>query len=225
METCGFEVSLPLLQFAKRANIADDAAEIIPATNGLETLAVRRIKRYAQLIKRGGDQRTAISLAEDRPVGVEQHVDTAIFQISHHAREVRHQHRFADTMQHSPRKIGHLIDNRCEQVPAHICRRLEFLVSAGTGSAQQIAAIGHFKIKADGRTDSGLGTLAVYGFVIAARIDTHASKGIAAGSTHRDHPVLAARCRYASRTDQAHARRKLPNRIDLMTNFGMWNSQ
>ena len=154
----------PLLQFAKRAHVTYNAGKIIPAPNGLEALAVRRIKRYAQLIELGGDQRTAISFAEDRPVGVEQHVDAAILQISHHAREVRHQHRFADTMQHSPRKIGHLIDNRCEQVPAHICRRLELLVSAGTGGAQQIAAIGHFKIKADRRTDGGLGTLAVYRF-------------------------------------------------------------
>ena len=35
-----FGVSLPLLQFAKRAHVADDAAEIIPATDRLETLAV-----------------------------------------------------------------------------------------------------------------------------------------------------------------------------------------
>ena len=176
METCGFDVSLPLLQLAKRANIAHDAAEIIPAANGLETLAVRRIKRYAQLIELGGDQRAAVAFAEDRPVGVEQHVDAAILQISHHARQVRDQHRLADAVQHRPRKIGHLIDDRCEQVPAHIRRRLELLVGAGTGGAQQIAAIGHFQIKADRRTDGDLGALAVYRFVIAARIDARASK-------------------------------------------------
>ena len=151
----------PLLQFAKRAHVTHDAGKIISAPDGLEAFAVRRIKRYAQLIELSADQRAPVAFAEDGPVGVEQDVDPAVLQISHHARQVCDQHRFADTVQHRPHKIRHLIDNRPEQFPTHICRRLEFLVSARTGGAQQIATIGHFQIKADRRTDGDLGALAV----------------------------------------------------------------
>src|SRR4029079_13782359 len=218
-------MSLPVLQLAKGANIAHNAAEIVPATNGLETFPVRRIKRYAQLIEPGGDQRTPVAFAEDCPVGVEQDVSAAILQISHHARQVCDQHRLADAMQHGPRKIRHLIDNRCEQVPIHIRRRLEVLVGAGTGGAQQIAAIGDFQIDADRRADGDLGALALYRFVVAARIDARVNNRVAAGSAHCDRLIPAALLRYVSRADQMHARRKLPNKIDLMIGFGMWNSQ
>ena len=51
----------------------------------------------------------------------------------------------ADAMKHRPRKTGRLIDNRREQLPVHIGRRLQLLVGAGTGGAQEIATVGHLK--------------------------------------------------------------------------------
>src|SRR6185295_1653064 len=74
----------------------------------------------------------------------------------------------------------------------HICRRLELLVSARAGGAQQIAAIGDFQVDADRRVGGRLGALALDRFVVAARIDACVNNRIAAANTHYDRPVPAA---------------------------------
>ena len=47
--------------------------------------------------------------------------------------------------------FGHLVDDLREQLPAHVGRRLELLVGARAGRAQQIAAVGRLEIEADRR--------------------------------------------------------------------------
>src|SRR5215467_7836944 len=108
-------------------------------------------------------------------------------------RQVRDQHWLADTVQHRPRKIGNLIYNRFEQFPTHVCGRLKFLVGARTRGAQQIAAIGHFQIKTNWRTVRDLCALALYRFVIAARIYGQFNERVIAGRDHCDRPVSAVR--------------------------------
>src|SRR5262249_10398668 len=191
-------VSLSLLQFAKRAHVSYYAAEIIFAPNGFEGLAVRCIERYAKLVEFGRDQRASVPFTEDSPVGVEQNVDAAVLQVSDHARQVCDQHRLADTMQHRSHKIGHLIDNQSEQFPAHVRRRLEFLVGARTRGAQQIATIGHFQINAYRRTGGNLGALALYRFVVAAWIDARVNGRIATADAHCDRPKAVVCFRYAT---------------------------
>src|SRR5262245_66497836 len=89
-------------------------------------------------------------------------------------------------MQHSPGKIGQLVDNRPEQVPAHVCRRLELLVSARAGGAQEIAAIGDFQMDADRWVSGYFGALAFDRFMVASRIAALVSKRITDGRAHCD---------------------------------------
>ena len=46
-------------------------------------------------------------------------------------------------------RCRNLIDDRGEQLPAHVGRRLELLIGARTGGAEQIAAVGGLQIEAD----------------------------------------------------------------------------
>src|SRR5262249_12773170 len=59
--------------------------------------------------------------------------------------------------------------------------------------------------------------------MVASRINANVS--ITVGTAHCDRPLPAPFFKYAARADHMHVRRKLPNRIDLMTGFGRWNSQ
>ena len=73
-------VSLPLLQLAKRAHVADDAAEIIPATNRLEAPRGASRERHTQPIKPGVDQRATVALADTVPLVLNRNADAAILQ-------------------------------------------------------------------------------------------------------------------------------------------------
>ena len=53
-------------------------------------------------------------------------------------------------MQHDPRDARELVDDRGEQLPAHIPRRLEVFESARAGGAEQVAAVRRLQIEADG---------------------------------------------------------------------------
>ena len=135
--------------------------------------------------------------------------------------KVSDQHRLADAMQDRPRKIGNLVDDRREQVPAHVCRRLQFLVGARTSGAQQIAAVGHFQIEADRRPLRDLGALARDRLVIAARIEGRASAWHFAEKAHGDNPASAVRCMRVLQATRAQASKRPPNRIDFVTILGM----
>ena len=138
-----------LLQVAKRANVSEDAAEVILAADRQKGLGIRRVERDAKLVQTRRDQRPAVLLVEQRAVGVEQDVSAALLEISHHLREVLHQHRLADAVQHRALQLGNLVDDRREQRPAHIGRRLERFIGARACRAQQIAAICRLQIDAD----------------------------------------------------------------------------
>ena len=100
------EVALALLQLAEGAHVFQDAIEVVLAANGEIGLRIRRVERDAQLVQLGGDQRAAVFLIEHRAVGVEQNIGAAILQITHHARQMLHQHRLADAMQHGAFRFG-----------------------------------------------------------------------------------------------------------------------
>src|SRR6476660_3058107 len=61
--------------------------------------------------------------------------------------------------------------------------------------------------------------------MVASWINAHVSKRITVGTAHCDRSVPAAFFKYATRADQIHVTRRLPNKIDLVTGFGRWNSQ
>jgi hypothetical protein len=67
-----------------------------------------------------------------------------------HARQVLHQHRFANAMQSRSRNIRNLIDNGAKKLPAHVGWWLELFIGARARSAEEITAIGRFQIKAHG---------------------------------------------------------------------------
>ena len=121
-------------------------------------------------------------------------------------------------MQHRAHEIGNLVDNRREQVPAQVGRRLELLIGARTGRAQEIAAVGHFQIKADRRTPGDLGALVRDRLMVAARIDGRGSAWHFTGTTHCDAFVAAV---WVLQAVKAQASKRPPNRIDLVTILGM----
>ena len=86
---------------------------------------------------------------------------------------------------------------------------------------KQIAAVGHFQIKADRRTLGDLGALARDRLVIAARIEGRASAWRFAGKAHCDNPASAVRCMRLLQATKAQASKRPPNRIDLVTILGM----
>ena len=69
-------------------------------------------------------------------------------QIADHARQIRHHHRLADPCR-TARATGKLVDDRGEQLPAHV-RRPRAPRGARTGRAEQVAAIRRFQIKTTG---------------------------------------------------------------------------
>jgi hypothetical protein len=108
---------------------------------------------------------------EQRAVGVEQHIDATILEVTDHPRQVFDHHRLADAMEDRARQTRQLIDDRGEQLPAHIGGRFERLESARTGFAQQIAAIGDLEVDADRRRLGNARSLLADGLEIAARDD------------------------------------------------------
>src|SRR5215470_10977553 len=61
--------------------------------------------------------------------------------------------------------------------------------------------------------------------MVASGINAPVSKRITVGTAHCDRSVPAAFFKCAAQADQMHVTRRLPNKIDLMTGFGRWNSQ
>ena len=142
-------VALAHLQLAEAAHIAQDTVEEIGAADGEEGFRIGGVERHPQLIEAGVDQRTAVPVVEHGAVGIEQNVGAAILQVAHHLRQVLHQHRLADAMHHRAFEMRDLVDDRGEQRPAHVGRRLELGIGARTGRAQEIAAVGGLEIDAD----------------------------------------------------------------------------
>jgi hypothetical protein len=144
--------------------------EIILAADGEIRFRVRRVERNAQLVQIGLDQGAAVFLVEHGAVGIEQDVTATVFQITHHTRQIFDQHRLADAVQYGALQLRDLIDDRREQFPAHIGRRLELGVSARACGAKKIAAVGGFKIKTN-RIVFGNFTVRFDAFEIAPGID------------------------------------------------------
>ena len=168
---------------AERLHVAQDAPEIVLAAHLEVGLRRRGIERDAQLVETGRDQRASVPLVQHRAVGVEQHVGAAVLQIADHPRQVLHQHRLADPMQHGARQFGHLIDDAREQLPRHVGRRLELRISARTGGAQQVAAVGHLQVEADRGPVGDAAFSPCAGFEIAARVDGFGSGGATVSSS------------------------------------------
>src|SRR5215468_1117871 len=93
-------MTFTLLQSAKRADVFENAIEIILTANGAIGLRIGGVERDAQLVQTGRDQGAAVLLVKHRAVGIEQHKGAAILQITHHARQVLDQHRLTDAVQH-----------------------------------------------------------------------------------------------------------------------------
>ena len=138
-----------LFQGDEILHIAHDAVEQIAAAHQLERLGLGRIKRNAHLVQPGIDQLAALLVAHQSAVGVEQHIGAARLQIGDHRRQFGHHHRLADAVQHHPLDFGKLIDDAGEQLPAHVGGRLQLLIGARAGGAQQIAAVRRLQIEAD----------------------------------------------------------------------------
>ena len=73
-------------------------------------------------------------------------------------------------MQHGPLQLRNLIDDRREQLPAHVGRRLELRISARARGAEQIAAVGGFQIETN-RVVLGDFAIGFDVFEITPRID------------------------------------------------------
>ena len=162
--------TLARLHLGEGAHVAHDAVEIVLAANQEKGLRVRRIERHPQLIEAGVGELAALLRRQHRAVGVEEHVGAALLQIAHHARQLLHQHRLADAVQHDARDVGHLVDDAGEQLPAQVRLGLEVGIGARAGGAEQIAAVGGLQVEANGiaRGDRAHRLDAV---VIAPRID------------------------------------------------------
>ncbi len=165
-------MALAHLQFAEAAHVAQDAVEEIGAADGEERFRVGGVERDPQLIEAGVDQSAAVLVVEHGAVGVEQHVGAAILQIAHHLRQVLHQHRLADAVQHRAFELRDLVDDGREQRPAHVRRRLELGIGARAGRAQEIAAVGRLEIDADRQPFRLLAAPGIDALEIAPRVDS-----------------------------------------------------
>src|ERR1700736_4400054 len=145
-DTRGIEAAL---ERAELAHVLHDAVECVLAAHRLERHGLGGVERHAQLVEAACDQIAAAPLVEQGAVGVEQHVGAALLEIADHAREIRHHQRLADAVQHHPGDRRILIDDRAEQVPAHVGGGLELLEGARAGGAWQVAAVGRLQIEAD----------------------------------------------------------------------------
>ena len=72
--------------------------------------------------------------------------------------------------------VGHLIDDRAEQLPAHVGGRLELLVGARAGRAQQVAAVRDLQIETDRLAHRGAAHRA-HAFEVTARVDGDFGRG------------------------------------------------
>ena len=131
------------------AHVGHDAVEHIFAAHHLEDRRLCRIERNPQFIEAGVDQGLPIGFRQQRAVGIEEHIDPALFQITDHARQLLHQHRLAHAVQHHAGNFGVLVDDAGKQLPRHVLLGLELFKGARAGGAQQVAAIGGFQIEAD----------------------------------------------------------------------------
>ena len=144
--------------------------EKVLAPHSKKRLRVSRIQRHAQLIQPRINQLLVLLRRQQRAIRIEQHIHAAILQITDHPRQRLHHHRLAHAMQHDTRHVRHLIDNRREQLPAHVRRRLQRLERARTRLAQQIAAIGDLQVQAHRRRIGVRLALRLHRLEIAARI-------------------------------------------------------
>ncbi len=164
-------LAFALLQVAEGADVLEDAAEVILAAYRQIGLRIGRIERDPKLVEPGIDQGAAVLLVEHGAVGIEQHVGAALLEIAHHAREALDQHRLADAVQDRALEVGNLIDDRGEQLPAHVGGRLELLVGARARRAQQVAAVGRLQIDTDRKPFRAIGARLADALEIAAGID------------------------------------------------------
>ena len=159
------------LQRAELAHVLDDAVEHVLAAHGLEGLRLGGVERNPQLVEPARDEVASAPLVQQGAVGIEQDVGPARFEIADHARQVRHHQRLAHAVKHHAGDVGILIDDRPEQVPAHVRRGLKLLERPRTGRARQIAAIGRLQIQADRIGPGDLVAIALDRLEIAAGID------------------------------------------------------
>ena len=145
-------VALAVLKGAERADVAQDAVEIVLAANRQIGGTRRGVERDPQFVEAGADQRSPVLVVQQRAVGVKQDVGAAVLEIAHHPGKVLHQHGLADAMQHRTLGLRNLIHDAGEQIPAHVGRRLQVGVGARAGRAKQVAAVRGLKIQADRRT-------------------------------------------------------------------------
>ena len=81
-------VALALLQIAKGAHVPQNAVEIVPAAHAFERLARGGVERNAQFVETGVDQSPSVPLVQDRAVRVEQNVDSALLEVTHHGGQI-----------------------------------------------------------------------------------------------------------------------------------------
>src|SRR6516225_266975 len=75
-------------------------------------------------------------------------------------------------------EVWNLVDDRGEELPAHVGGRLEFLVGAGTGRAQEVAAVRGLEIDANRLSRGVLVAPLVDALEIAPRIDLELRRGL-----------------------------------------------
>jgi hypothetical protein len=166
----GGPAPLALLHLPEGANVPENAVEVVHAADGEKGGAVRGVERDAQFVKPGIDQSATVPRVQHRAIGVEQDVGAAILEIAHHARQILHQHGFANPVQDPAREIRHLVYDAREQVPGEISRRLQFLVGARTGRAEKIAAVRGLQVETDRRAPGGRAQISVDRLMITTRV-------------------------------------------------------
>jgi hypothetical protein len=116
---------LARLHLGESPDIAENAREKIPAADLAVGGGIGGIERDAQFIEPGLGQLAPLLRGQQRAVGVEQHIGAAVLEVADLARQVLHQHRLADAVQHHPGDVGHLVDDARDQLPARVRRRLQ----------------------------------------------------------------------------------------------------
>ena len=164
-------MTFAFLQRAKGAHVAQDPVEIVLAADRQIGGAVGGVERHSEFVETRPNHGPAILLVEKRAVGIEQHVDATLLEVTDHSGQVLDEHRLADTVQHGALRLRHLVDNRGEQLPAHVGGRLEFDVGAWARRTKQVAAVGGLEIEADRWTLDTRRTVTGRSLVVAARVD------------------------------------------------------
>src|SRR5439155_24781586 len=117
------------------------------------------------------DEIAPAPLVEQCAVGVEEDVGAVLLEMADHARQIQHLQRLSYAMEHNASDVGILIDDRPEQVPAHVRRGLELLEGPRAGRARQVAAVGRFQIQADRIALGDLVAIALDRLEIAAEVE------------------------------------------------------